>query len=101
MSRTTLCALTAGVLAMLSVAVMMVRQRVMGDELRRPRGPAAWKVTLAVRGVSLGNARLVTAMPLDLDRQQVYNDAYESEHPTGALQEPAKPCQLALSGGEK
>jgi hypothetical protein len=51
----------------------------MGDELRRPRGPGAWKVTLVVRGTSLGNARVVTAMPLDLDRQQVYNDAYESE----------------------
>jgi hypothetical protein len=79
MSRTTLCALTAGVLAVLSLAVMVVRQQVMGDELRRPRGPGAWKVTLAVHGASLGNARLVTAMPLDLDRQQVYNDAYESE----------------------
>ncbi len=79
MSRTTLCALTAAVLAALSVAVMVVRQQVLGDELRRPRGPGAWKVTLAVHGTSLGNARLTTATPLDLDRQQVLDDAYQSE----------------------
>jgi hypothetical protein len=79
MSRTTLCAITATVLALLSVAVMVVRQQVMGDELRRPRGPGAWKVTLAVHGTSLGNARVVTATPLDLDRQQLLDDAYESE----------------------
>jgi hypothetical protein len=79
MSRTTLCAVTAAVLALLAVGVMVVRQQVMGDELRRPRGPGAWKVTLAVHGTSLGNARLVTATPLDLERQQLLDDAYESE----------------------
>ena len=79
MSRTTLCAVTAAVLALLSVTVMVVRQQVLGDELRRPRGHGAWKVTLAVHGTSLGNARVATAMPLDLDRQHVYNDVYESE----------------------
>ncbi len=67
MSRTTLCAVTAAVLALLSVAVMVMRQQVLGDELRRPRGPGAWKVTLAVHGTSLGSARVVTAMPLDLE----------------------------------
>ncbi len=79
MSRTTLCALTAAVLALLSVTVMVVRHQVLGDELRRPRGPGAWKVVLAFRGTSLGSARVVTATPLDLDRQQLLDDAYESE----------------------
>ncbi|HZV04562.1 MAG TPA: 7TM domain-containing protein [Gemmataceae bacterium] len=78
MSRTTLCALTAAVLAVLSVALMMLRHHVMGDELYRPRGAGAWKVTLAVHGTSLGNARIATAIPLDLDRQKVNNDTYES-----------------------
>jgi hypothetical protein len=78
MSRTTLCAVTAAVLALLSVTVMVVRQQVMGDELRWPRGPGAWKVTLAVHGSSLGSAHLVMATPLDLDRQQLLDDAYES-----------------------
>jgi hypothetical protein len=79
MSRTTLCAITAAGLALLSISVMVVRRQVMGDELRRPRGSGAWKVTLAVRGTSLGSARVVTASPLDLDRQQLLDDAYESE----------------------
>jgi hypothetical protein len=79
MSRTILCALTAAVLTLLSVALMLVRQHVLGDELRRPHGPGAWKVTLAVRGTSLGNARVAVATPLDLDHQQLYSDAYESE----------------------
>jgi hypothetical protein len=74
-----LCTLTAVVLAFLSVAVMVVRRQVLGDELLRPLGQGAWKVTLTVRGTSLGNARLVTATPLDLDRQQMLDDAYQSE----------------------
>jgi hypothetical protein len=59
---------------------MMLRHQVMGDELYRPRGAGAWKVTLAVHGTSLGNARIATAIPLDLDRQKVDNEAYESGH---------------------
>jgi hypothetical protein len=79
MSRTTLCVVTAAVLALLSAAIMVVRYQVMGDELRRPCGQGAWKVTLAVHGTSLGSARVATAIPLDLDRQKVDNEAYESE----------------------
>jgi hypothetical protein len=79
MSRTTLCVLTAGVLALLSVALMTLRCQVMGEELYRPPGAGAWKVTLALRGTSLGNARLATAIPLDLDRQKVDNEVYKSE----------------------
>ena len=36
-------------------------------------------MTLAVHGTSLGSARVATAIPLDLDRQQVDNEVYESE----------------------
>lgn len=79
MSRTTLCAVTAAVLALLSGTIMMVRYQVMGDELRRAHGQGAWKVTLAVHGTSLGSARVATAIPLDLDRQQVDKELYESE----------------------
>ncbi len=79
MSRTTLCAVTAALLALLSVTIMIVRYQVLGDELRRPHGAGAWKVTLAVHGVSLGNARVATAIPLDLNRQKVDNETYTSE----------------------
>lgn len=79
MSRTTLCAVTAAVLALLSGTIMLVRYQVMGDELRRAHGQGAWKVTLKVHGTSLGSARVATAIPLDLDRQQVDKELYESE----------------------
>jgi hypothetical protein len=78
MSRTTLCATTAAGLAALAVAVMAARHRVLGDEGVRPVAPGTWKVTMAVQGTSLGNARLLTATPLDLDRQHVLDDRYAS-----------------------
>ena len=79
MSRTALCVLTAAGLAFVSVVLMVLRCQVMGEALYRLPGAGAWKVTLAVRGVSLGNARVATAIPLDLDRQKVDNELYKSE----------------------
>jgi hypothetical protein len=79
MSRTTLSALTAGALAALTVGVMVLRHQVLGDEVRRPTGRGTWKVTMAVQGTSLGNARLATATPLDLDRQHLQEDSYSSQ----------------------
>jgi transglutaminase-like putative cysteine protease len=78
MSRTTLCVLTAALLALGSLGVMATRRHVLGDEVRRPAGPNTWKVTLAVQGISQGGATLVTSTPLELDRQQVLDDSYES-----------------------
>ena len=79
MSRTTLCTLTAGALTALSLATMVLRYQALGDEAHRPIGPGTWKVTLAVHGTSLGNARLQTATPLELERQHVQDDTYHSE----------------------
>jgi hypothetical protein len=79
MSRTTLCALTAVALALLSLGTTAVRYRVLGDEVRRPVGPGSWKVTLEVAGTSQGRARLWTATPSDLDRQRVMDDSYSSD----------------------
>jgi hypothetical protein len=78
MSRTTLCVLTAALLAAASVGLMIARNRVLGDEVRRPAGPNTWKVIMVVRGGSTGGGRLVTDTPLDLDRQRVLDDSYES-----------------------
>jgi hypothetical protein len=82
MSRTTLCALTASALAVVSLGVMAVRYRVLGDEVGRPAGPGTWKVTLVVKGTSQGHARLWTATPLDLDRQRLKDDGYTSDEMT-------------------
>ena len=79
MSRTTLCVLTATALAVVSSGVMLARRIALGDEVGRPFGSGSWKVTLAVQGTSVGAARLITAAPLDLDRQHVITDRYESD----------------------
>jgi hypothetical protein len=79
MSRTTLCILTAAGLVLASLALMVLRHQVMGEALYRSPGAGVWKVTLAVRGISLGDARIATAIPLDLDRQKVDNEIYKSE----------------------
>jgi hypothetical protein len=78
MSRTTLCVLTAAALAAVSVGVMSLRRLALGDEVGRPFGPGCWKVILSVQGTSTGGARVLTATPLDLDRQHVIVDRYES-----------------------
>ncbi|MBY0525635.1 MAG: hypothetical protein K2R98_19675 [Gemmataceae bacterium] len=79
MSRTTLCVLTALVLAVTSGALMASRQQVMGDDVKVPTGPGTWKVTLLVTGKSLGDAKLSTATPLDFGRQHILREACQSE----------------------
>ncbi|MCC6420196.1 MAG: hypothetical protein IT429_18330 [Gemmataceae bacterium] len=78
MSRTTLCVLTAALLAVLSLGVMVARYCVLGDEVHAPAGPGTYKVTMVVRGKSNGDARLVTACPLDFRRQHISNEEYDS-----------------------
>jgi transglutaminase-like putative cysteine protease len=79
MSRTTLCMLTASVLAALSVGTMALRFHVLGEEVRRPIGPGTWKITLAVQGTSTGQARVWTTMPLSTERQHLIEDRHTSE----------------------
>jgi hypothetical protein len=78
MSRTTLCVLTAAGLAALSLGVMVLRSQVLGDEVKAPAGPGTYKVTVVVRGKSAGEARLITACPLDFKRQHVCNEQCQS-----------------------
>lgn len=80
MSRTTLCAITAGGLVTLSLGLMAGRYQVLGDEVLMPRGPRTWKVTMKVNGKSAGTkARLATLTPLDFDRQQIRKETFHSE----------------------
>jgi hypothetical protein len=78
MSRTTLCVLTAAGLATLSLGVGVVRYQVMGSEMRAPAGPGTYKVTMLVRGKSNGDAKVISACPLDFNRQHVYREDYRS-----------------------
>src|SRR5262249_43783390 len=79
MSRTTLCVLTAGVLAAVALSVMIARQQVLGDEVRVPAGPGTWKVTLLVTGKATGDVKLSTATPLDFGRQHIFNEVCRSD----------------------
>ncbi len=78
MSRTTLCAATAAVLAILSVGVMALRRHALGDEVQVPRGPGTWKVSMVVQGRSQGEARLLTLTPLDFGRQHLVGQTCQS-----------------------
>jgi hypothetical protein len=78
MSRTTLVVLTASVLAMLSIGITVTRIRVMGQESKVLPGPGNYKVTILVHGKSTGDARLITACPLDFNRQHIYGEEYTS-----------------------
>src|SRR5262249_7082259 len=76
---TTLCVLTAGVLAAGALSVMIARQQVLGDEVRVPAGPGTWKVTLLVTGKASGDVKLLTATPLDFGRQHIFNEVCRSD----------------------
>jgi hypothetical protein len=78
MSRTTLCVATALGLASLSLGVGIVRYQVIGGELRAPAGPGTYRVTMLVRGKSNGDAKLITACPLDFNRQHIFREDYRS-----------------------
>lgn len=79
MSRTTLTAITAAALGVLSLGVMAFRYQILGNEVKRPGGPGTWKVTMVVQGVSQGNARVTMAAPLELGRQHVLDEHFHSE----------------------
>ena len=87
MSRTTLCVVTAAVVAVLSLGIMLVRYQVLGDEVKAPTGPNAYKVTMVVRGKSGSDARLVTACPLDFNRQHVSHETCHSAELNGKHQD--------------
>jgi hypothetical protein len=82
MSRTTLCLVTAGILAVLSVGLMSARRYVLGQEIQTPAGPGTYKVTLLVRGKSQGNAKVQTLCPLDYKQQHVFREEFLSEEMT-------------------
>lgn len=79
MSRTTLSLLTAGALVVVSVALMITRWRVLGAEVKVPSGPGSWKVSMVVQGRSTGDARLMTATPLDFGHQHILREVLRSD----------------------
>jgi len=96
MSRTTLCAVTAAGLAALSLGVMAVRYHVLGDEIKLPAGPNVWKVTLTVQGRTDGEARVLTASPLDFDRQHVVRETYRSAQMSARAPDTTNPLRRRI-----
>jgi hypothetical protein len=80
MSRTTLCVLTAFGLAALSIGVMVTRYSALGGEVKTPAGPSTWKVTLVVRGEMQRDAHFITSAPLDMGRQHILKEEFNSPH---------------------
>lgn len=83
LSRTTWCMIAAGFLAALAVGTALTRRQVMGHEAHTPRGPGIYRVTLVARGIAAGDAKLVTACPLDFGQQHVFGEEAGSDqlHP--------------------
>src|SRR5262249_24793530 len=80
MSRTTLCVVTAAGLVSVSVALMIARHHVLGEEVKVPLGPGTWKVTLLVHGKIAGpDAKLMTGMPLDFGHQHIWKEDCRSK----------------------
>jgi hypothetical protein len=104
MSRTTLCLLTAAGLAILSLGVMATRYAVMGGEVM-PAGPNVWKVTMKVTGTFDGDANLRTETPLDVGRQHVLRESYDSpqllNRPVEARHPERKQVLWSRRGGQK
>ena len=82
MSRTTLCLLTAGALAALSIALMVTRHQVLGREIYHPSGPGTFKVTMLVRGKSQGNAKVQMLCPLEFKQQHIFREDFSSQEMT-------------------
>jgi hypothetical protein len=79
MSRTTLCVITAGGLAAVSLGIMGGRLAALGHETRVPVSPGTWKVQMLVNGKITGpGAKLMTVTPLDFGRQHVLRESNRS-----------------------
>jgi hypothetical protein len=105
MSRTTFCLLTAAGLALLSLGFLATRYAVLGGEAHLHAGPNTWKVTMKVQGTFDGDANVRTATPLDVGRQHVLHETYESpqllNRPADARHPERKVVLWSRRGGQK
>jgi hypothetical protein len=74
LSKTNLSILAAVILSSLSIGVAVTRRQALGEETHMPRGPGNYLVTLLVRGEAVGDAKLLTACPLDFGHQHIFGE---------------------------
>src|SRR5260370_2191971 len=80
MSRTTLSVITATSLVIASLAIMIGRYQVLGDEVKVPNGRGSWRVVMLVRGqCATADAKLLTLTPLDFSRQHIRDEVFRSD----------------------
>lgn len=101
MSRTTLCVVTALTLMMLSVGVAFCRVQVLGQETRVSAGSSQFKVTLVAHGKSTGDARLITACPLDFGRQHIFGEEHGSDELYAKIVEGQKGVRRSLHWSQR
>jgi transglutaminase-like putative cysteine protease len=76
MAKTWLCALTAALLLVVSLAIFLSRRYVLGAETA---GPPGWNVTLAVDGtLSVRDAAVTVVRPPDFRRQHISDECFQS-----------------------
>ena len=78
LSKTNKCILAAALLASLSLGIAVTRRTALGEETHVPRGPGHYLVTLLVRGEAAGDAKLLTACPLDFGQQHIFGEEARS-----------------------
>lgn len=89
MARTGLTLITAGFLTVASIALMVTRWQVLGEDVKAPHG--SWKITLVVQGESHGDARVVTSAPPEFGHQHVFQEACHSKELIAKLPAPRNP----------
>jgi 7 transmembrane helices usually fused to an inactive transglutaminase/Transglutaminase-like superfamily len=90
MAKTWLSVVTAGVLVVLSLAILCTRRWVLGEETS---GPPGWRVTLLVEGsLTSRDASITTVRPLDFRRQHVFDEHFQSSKD---LRDPVKTRKTA------
>ena len=96
MSRTGLTILTASALIVLSIALMLGRWYVLGNEIDGTPGSGTWKVTLEIEGELLApkNASVTTVLPPDFRRQHTIDETFTSRELTHQI-------HTAKDGGQR
>jgi hypothetical protein len=79
LSRTSYTLIAAGLLAIVSVGILLLRRQVLGAEINGPRGASTWRITLQVRGpLPEEPEALVLLPPLDFRQQHIYEERLDS-----------------------
>src|SRR5438046_9879188 len=79
MSKTMLAVMTAALVTILSLALMLSRWYVLGDELDGTPGMGVWQVTVEVDGeLAAPEPALTTVLPPDFRRQHILDERFDS-----------------------